>query len=65
MMQDVHVKLNKATFNRKETLLTSKLDLNLGKKLIKVLHLKLKVRENQNTHFIFINCFPKIVPFMR
>jgi len=21
--------------------------------------------ENQNTHFMFGNCFPKIVPFMR
>jgi len=22
-------------------------------------------RENQNTHFVFINIFPKIVPFVR
>ena len=22
-------------------------------------------RENQNTHFVFSNCFSKIVPFMR
>jgi hypothetical protein len=41
MMQDINVKLNpglpwqKAAFNRKTTLITSKLDLNLRKKLVK------------------------------
>jgi hypothetical protein len=40
-MKDVHVKLNtglswqKAAFNRKKTLFTSRLDLNLRKKLVK------------------------------
>ena len=41
MMEDVHVKLNpeiamaKAAFSKKKTILTSKLELNLRKKLIK------------------------------
>jgi len=41
MMEDVRVKLNpglswqKAAFNKKKTLFTSKLDLNLRKKLVK------------------------------
>ena len=40
-VQDVHVKLNpelpmaKTAFNKKKTLFTSKLDLNLKKKLVK------------------------------
>ena len=40
MMQDVRFKLNpglhaKAAFNKKTTLFSSKVDLNLGKKLVK------------------------------
>jgi len=41
MMEDIHVKLNpgiamaKAAFSKKKTLFTSKLDLNLRKKLIR------------------------------
>jgi hypothetical protein len=57
MMQDVHVKLNpglpsaEAAFNKKKTIFTSKLDLNLRKQLAKCYIWSITLNGAETGHF--------------